>query len=157
MSSDTPTIFGTVHSRYGAWVITITCPYCGDRHTHGGGALDEAPEWGYRYAHCTWPMVRGGEYGPAYIIAGEGDQGTRLAVFDGEAGEFDAGLATRMWKHLIRHLSEPQAYQAKTVGQLAPGRRDEGQRILDVFERRGIVQREHGPRGTVKYTGWPVW
>ena len=35
------------------WVLTVDeCPYCGKRHEHGGGRVDEPPALGFRVPHC---------------------------------------------------------------------------------------------------------
>ena len=35
------------------WVLTVDeCPYCGNRHEHGGGGVDEPPALGFRVPHC---------------------------------------------------------------------------------------------------------
>src|SRR5829696_8915064 len=47
-------------SRGHYWVVTVArCPFCGKRHSHGGGS-DDTPDLGYRNSHCiTGP---GGTY-----------------------------------------------------------------------------------------------
>jgi hypothetical protein len=38
--------------RSGIWILTVArCPFCGKRHSHGGGS-DDAPDLGYRRPHC---------------------------------------------------------------------------------------------------------
>jgi hypothetical protein len=38
--------------RSGVWILTVArCPFCGKRHSHGGGS-DETPDFGYRNSHC---------------------------------------------------------------------------------------------------------
>lgn len=37
------------------WRLQIICPFCGDRHTHGGGSDKEKPSsdmYGHRVSHC---------------------------------------------------------------------------------------------------------
>ena len=36
-------------------LIVVRCPYCGNRHTHGGGREGDDPRTflGYRATHCT--------------------------------------------------------------------------------------------------------
>ena len=42
------------------WVLTVDeCPYCGKRHEHGGGSVDEPPALGFRVAHCFRPTSPG--------------------------------------------------------------------------------------------------
>jgi hypothetical protein len=39
-------------SRSGAWILTVArCPFCGKRHSHGGGS-DDMPDLGARRSHC---------------------------------------------------------------------------------------------------------
>jgi len=40
-----------VRGRDGVWDLYITCPYCGEKHHHGGGDGDR-PILGFRVAHC---------------------------------------------------------------------------------------------------------
>jgi len=35
----------------GVWDLFVLCPFCGDRHLHGGGS-DEPPDLGPRVSHC---------------------------------------------------------------------------------------------------------
>jgi hypothetical protein len=38
--------------RSGVWILTVACcPFCGRRHSHGGGS-DETPDLGFRVSHC---------------------------------------------------------------------------------------------------------
>ncbi len=42
------------------WALYITCPHCGDLHTHGGGLVkDGAPDLGHRVSHCVYHPVEG--------------------------------------------------------------------------------------------------
>jgi hypothetical protein len=46
------------------WIVDV-CPLCGQRHTHGGGALDGDPSQllGHRNAHCaSRPLSEPGGY-----------------------------------------------------------------------------------------------
>jgi hypothetical protein len=45
------TAVATWSARSKVWILTITCPYCGKRHTHGGGS-DAEPDYGSRAPHC---------------------------------------------------------------------------------------------------------
>jgi len=38
-------------ARDGIWSLIVACPFCGDRHQHGGGS-DAEPDIGYRLSHC---------------------------------------------------------------------------------------------------------
>jgi hypothetical protein len=39
--------------RSGVWILTVArCPFCGKRHSHGGGSGD-APDLGARNSHCV--------------------------------------------------------------------------------------------------------
>lgn len=49
----------------GVWNLFVLCPFCGDRHEHGGGD-DEAPGLGHRLSHCVHGR-QGGEY---VLVAG---------------------------------------------------------------------------------------
>lgn len=42
----------------GCWILELTCPHCGETHTHGGGA-DDTPSLGHRVAHCRTGHGRG--------------------------------------------------------------------------------------------------
>ena len=39
------------NKRDGVWVLTITCPYCGKEHHHGGRS-GVNPVYGFRVPHC---------------------------------------------------------------------------------------------------------
>jgi cytochrome c5 len=49
----------------GAWIVTVACPLCGRKHTHGIPAGAASGDWGDRVAHC-----RTGD-GGGYLIVGE--------------------------------------------------------------------------------------
>ncbi|TQE91480.1 MAG: hypothetical protein FKY71_20200 [Spiribacter salinus] len=38
-------------TRYATWVVR-SCPFCGERHEHGGGDGDPREFLGYRESHC---------------------------------------------------------------------------------------------------------
>jgi hypothetical protein len=41
-------------SRSGVYALTVTCcPYCGERHTYGGGSTDGTVNLGHRWAKCV--------------------------------------------------------------------------------------------------------
>lgn len=40
------------NKRDGVWDLFIKCPYCGEKHHHGGG-IGETPNLGFRAAHCA--------------------------------------------------------------------------------------------------------
>lgn len=47
----TPTVTATPHRGRDGWVLELTCPHCGETHTHGGGDGLMA-QGGHRVAHC---------------------------------------------------------------------------------------------------------
>ena len=46
-------------SHQGWHLIVPECPFCGKRHTHGGGDTELPPNYGVKTAHCT---PNGGQY-----------------------------------------------------------------------------------------------
>jgi hypothetical protein len=46
-----------ISKKDGFRLLAITCPYCGERHIHGGGPIgDDVQKWGgSRYCHCWKP------------------------------------------------------------------------------------------------------
>jgi hypothetical protein len=46
-----PIVFATSRRVRGVWIIKLTCPHCGEKHTHGGGG-GLVPHGGHRVAHC---------------------------------------------------------------------------------------------------------
>lgn len=43
-----------------AWSLVVeSCPFCGERHVHGGGDSRSIPSFGHRVAHCGIPGIRG--------------------------------------------------------------------------------------------------
>lgn len=53
---DATIIKATPNSSYpGAVIVTVHCPQCGKKHTHGVPEQDggEAGHWGHRVAHCV--------------------------------------------------------------------------------------------------------
>jgi len=57
----------------GVWSLFVHCPFCGDRHLHGGGS-DEVPAYGVRQSHCAHHRRRGG-----YVLVAAPD-GTPIPV-----------------------------------------------------------------------------
>lgn len=54
----TPTVpvFVTRDESAGVWLLEVQCPFCGDRHQHGGGPLSlDTPDLGHRISHCARP------------------------------------------------------------------------------------------------------
>jgi hypothetical protein len=47
----TPTVTATPRRGRDGWVLKLTCPHCGETHTHGGGDGPVA-RGGHRVAHC---------------------------------------------------------------------------------------------------------
>lgn len=41
------------YSRDGVRLLTVTCPFCGKEHTHGGGLVTEPVSAGTRVNHCV--------------------------------------------------------------------------------------------------------
>jgi hypothetical protein len=39
------------------WILQGTCPYCGEKHSHGGGVDVHPARYGHRLAHCCGPVV----------------------------------------------------------------------------------------------------
>lgn len=37
----------------GVWLLTVKCPHCGKRHTHGGGDGARPARFGIRVSHCA--------------------------------------------------------------------------------------------------------
>ena len=57
MKKDTKDIYAGTKFKWNAtegfWQVTIpVCPYCGEKHLHGGGGDRKGPELGYRSPHC---------------------------------------------------------------------------------------------------------
>lgn len=61
-----PAVYATVEQYRGANLLYFTCPYCGERHQHGGGSTAEDPREnaGHRLSHC----VRARTHDRGYII-----------------------------------------------------------------------------------------
>jgi hypothetical protein len=53
-----PIVIATAHRVRGVWIIKVICPYCGGKHTHGGGD-GPVPHVGHRIAHCRDGTTRG--------------------------------------------------------------------------------------------------
>jgi hypothetical protein len=54
LTAETPCVVVTAERspRSGIWILTVArCPFCGKRHSHGGGDGPE-PALGHRVAHC---------------------------------------------------------------------------------------------------------
>lgn len=51
-----------VKSKYGVWLLVITCPYCGKKHTHGGGDGIKPSLYGFRAPHCYGDKLRLEDY-----------------------------------------------------------------------------------------------
>ena len=49
---DWPQVSTYAQRRDGVWNLFILCPFCGDRHEHGGGN-DATPGLGSRLSHCS--------------------------------------------------------------------------------------------------------
>ena len=49
----------------GIWDLFVTCPFCNDRHQHGGGT-GRTPGLGYRLSHC----IRGDQRDDYLLVAG---------------------------------------------------------------------------------------
>ncbi|HLW01870.1 MAG TPA: hypothetical protein VKT82_24665 [Ktedonobacterales bacterium] len=41
------------------WQLAVRCPYCGQKHYHGGGPITSAPYGGHRVPDCFTPGNRG--------------------------------------------------------------------------------------------------
>ena len=54
----------------GVWDLFVACPFCADRHRHGGGAGDR-PGFGHRLSHC----IRGDQRDDYLLVAGPIDMG----------------------------------------------------------------------------------
>jgi hypothetical protein len=54
----TPTVTATSRRVRGVWIIKLTCPHCGEKHTHGGGT-GLVPHGEHRIAHCRDGTTRG--------------------------------------------------------------------------------------------------
>jgi len=43
----------------GQWILVIErCPFCGQKHSHGGGVDPARPSAGHRYSHCWKKAAR---------------------------------------------------------------------------------------------------
>lgn len=72
MNKTTPRVYADCRlertGKIWSWIIPI-CPYCGKRHTHGGGPIDGNPRtrMGNRGAHCL--NARGKDYDLREIVS----------------------------------------------------------------------------------------
>ena len=50
-----PVVCASVEQYRRQYLLYITCPYCGERHQHGGGSMAEDPREnaGHRLSHCV--------------------------------------------------------------------------------------------------------
>ena len=64
------------HRNGTVWQITLTCLYCGKKHTHGGGLIRPGAKepdrsfFSHRHAHCT---KRQGAWEDGYVLVHPGD------------------------------------------------------------------------------------
>jgi hypothetical protein len=60
---DAPAVLMVYYGQY-TWLVP-ECPFCGCRHTHGGGVVgeDDPREFmSWRYPHCNYPPPEAGNY-----------------------------------------------------------------------------------------------
>lgn len=66
----TPAVTATPRRGRDGWILELTCPHCGEIHTHGGGDGLVA-QGGHRVAHCRHL------HGVGYFIALSADKSER--------------------------------------------------------------------------------
>jgi hypothetical protein len=56
-----PIVIATARRGRECWLLELTCPHCGEKHTHGGGD-GPVPQGGHRVAHCRNSTGKGKGY-----------------------------------------------------------------------------------------------